>query len=176
VEGAAVCLCLGVSVGSSCVIFPPFLGDAELTAGRNLIGFAASTSGRMRGFFVADVVRCAFSYGCYQMEVFQGECHVPSLLSAFRPPKKLTNEVVPQECSRTFSISGMPLQDARWPWRVMSWPRTRGCFRLWAWFSLILASLRLGCWFVCTEYCVWCWEWWLLARSIKTRFASLIQC
>ncbi|KAK3900282.1 hypothetical protein C8A05DRAFT_17396 [Staphylotrichum tortipilum] len=38
----------------------------------NLIGFAASTSAQMRGFFVAEVVRCAFSYGCYQMEVFQG--------------------------------------------------------------------------------------------------------
>ncbi|KAK4120169.1 hypothetical protein N657DRAFT_674491 [Parathielavia appendiculata] len=37
----------------------------------NLIGFAATTDGRMRSYFVAEVVRCAFSYGCYQMEVFQ---------------------------------------------------------------------------------------------------------
>ncbi|KAK4044114.1 hypothetical protein C8A01DRAFT_31713 [Parachaetomium inaequale] len=37
----------------------------------NLIGFAASTEARMRSYFVAEVVRCAFSYGCYQMEVFQ---------------------------------------------------------------------------------------------------------
>ena len=26
----------------------------------------------MRSYFVIEVVRCAFSYGCYQMEVFQG--------------------------------------------------------------------------------------------------------
>ncbi|KEZ44060.1 hypothetical protein SAPIO_CDS3803 [Scedosporium apiospermum] len=36
----------------------------------NLIGFAASTGERMRSYFVAEVVRCAFSYGCYQMEIF----------------------------------------------------------------------------------------------------------
>ncbi|KAK3294387.1 uncharacterized protein B0H64DRAFT_343731 [Chaetomium fimeti] len=37
----------------------------------NLIGFAASRDMRMRSYFIAEVVRCAFSYGCYQMEVFQ---------------------------------------------------------------------------------------------------------
>ncbi|KAK4233354.1 hypothetical protein C8A03DRAFT_19560, partial [Achaetomium macrosporum] len=37
----------------------------------NLIGFAASTDGRMRSYFIAEVVRCAFSYGCYQMDLFQ---------------------------------------------------------------------------------------------------------
>ena len=41
-------------------------------ADRNLIGFAASTDPRLRSYFVVEVVRCAFSYGCYQMEVFQG--------------------------------------------------------------------------------------------------------
>ncbi|KAK4182948.1 hypothetical protein QBC35DRAFT_135486 [Podospora australis] len=38
----------------------------------NLIGFAASTNPRMRSYFIAEVVRCAFSYGCYQIEVYQG--------------------------------------------------------------------------------------------------------
>ncbi|KAG7290235.1 hypothetical protein NEMBOFW57_000233 [Staphylotrichum longicolle] len=37
----------------------------------NLIGFAAATDLRMRSYFIVEVVRCAFSYGCYQMEVFQ---------------------------------------------------------------------------------------------------------
>ncbi|KAK4129672.1 hypothetical protein N657DRAFT_564033 [Parathielavia appendiculata] len=36
-----------------------------------LIGFAASPDRNMKHHFVAEVVRCAFSYGCYQMEVFQ---------------------------------------------------------------------------------------------------------
>lgn len=39
---------------------------------RNLIGFAAAADLRMRSYFIVEVVRCAFSYGCYQMEVFQG--------------------------------------------------------------------------------------------------------
>ncbi|KAK4225617.1 hypothetical protein QBC38DRAFT_482573 [Podospora fimiseda] len=38
----------------------------------NLIGFVASRDMRMRSYFIAEVVRCAFSYGCYQMEVYQG--------------------------------------------------------------------------------------------------------
>ncbi|CAP61125.1 uncharacterized protein PODANS_3_920 [Podospora anserina S mat+] len=36
----------------------------------NLIGFEASTDIKMKAYFVAEVVRCAFSYGCYQMEIF----------------------------------------------------------------------------------------------------------
>ncbi|KAK4164332.1 hypothetical protein QBC43DRAFT_378745 [Cladorrhinum sp. PSN259] len=37
----------------------------------NLIGYAASRDMRMKSYFMAEVVRCAFSYGCYQMEVYQ---------------------------------------------------------------------------------------------------------
>ncbi|KAK4175771.1 hypothetical protein QBC36DRAFT_353862 [Triangularia setosa] len=36
----------------------------------NLIGFEASDDARTKSYFVAEVVRCAFSYGCYQMEIF----------------------------------------------------------------------------------------------------------
>ncbi|KAK4202427.1 hypothetical protein QBC40DRAFT_276726 [Triangularia verruculosa] len=36
----------------------------------NLIAFEASTDTKKRSYFVAEVVRCAFSYGCYQMEIF----------------------------------------------------------------------------------------------------------
>lgn len=43
-----------------------------LTKDRNLVGFAASRDERMRSYFIAEVVRCAYSYGCYQMEVFLG--------------------------------------------------------------------------------------------------------
>lgn len=54
-------------------MFPPVLSWCCLTdRRRNLVGFAASTDARMRLYFIAEVVRCAFSYGCYQMEVFQG--------------------------------------------------------------------------------------------------------
>ncbi|KAK3986765.1 hypothetical protein QBC44DRAFT_401818 [Cladorrhinum sp. PSN332] len=38
----------------------------------NLIGFASSRDMRMKSYFMAEVVRCAFSYGCYQMEVYSG--------------------------------------------------------------------------------------------------------
>ncbi|KAK4097160.1 hypothetical protein N658DRAFT_434590 [Parathielavia hyrcaniae] len=37
----------------------------------NLVGFAASTDARMKQSFNAEIIRCAFSYGCYQMEAFQ---------------------------------------------------------------------------------------------------------
>jgi hypothetical protein len=47
---------------------------------RNLIGFAASRDMRMRSYFIAEVVRCAFSYGCYQMEVFQGMFPFPCVV------------------------------------------------------------------------------------------------
>jgi hypothetical protein len=45
---------------------------------RNLIGLAGSTDLRMKSYFVVEIVRCAFSYGCYQMDVFQGK-PLPSL-------------------------------------------------------------------------------------------------
>jgi hypothetical protein len=56
------------------VSVPPSLSPVldSLTMNRNLIGFAASTGERMRSYFIAEVVRCAFSYGCYQMEIFLG--------------------------------------------------------------------------------------------------------
>ena len=47
---------------------------------RNLIGFASSKDMRIKSYFMAEVVRCAFSYGCYQMEVFQGTSF-PSIVS-----------------------------------------------------------------------------------------------
>lgn len=76
-DGAAVCLCLGVG----CLLLFLFIllhleaivCTSQLTPRiRNLIGFAASRDIRMKSYFIAEVVRCAFSYGCYQMEVFQG--------------------------------------------------------------------------------------------------------
>ncbi|KAH6695687.1 hypothetical protein F5X68DRAFT_258242 [Plectosphaerella plurivora] len=39
----------------------------------NLVGYATSPDENMRSYFIAEVVRCAFSYGCYQMIVFQGK-------------------------------------------------------------------------------------------------------
>ncbi|EAQ87647.1 predicted protein [Chaetomium globosum CBS 148.51] len=48
-----------------------FVGLKAWTGLPNLIGFAASRDMHMRSYFIAEVVRCAFSYGCYQMEVFQ---------------------------------------------------------------------------------------------------------
>ena len=56
------------------------VGLTDPVVARNLIGFAASTEARMRSYFVAEVVRCAFSYGCYQMEIFQGTSF-PSIVS-----------------------------------------------------------------------------------------------
>jgi hypothetical protein len=35
----------------------------------------------MRSYFMAEVVRCAFSYGCYQMEVFRGMFYLSWLQS-----------------------------------------------------------------------------------------------
>ncbi|KAK3356630.1 hypothetical protein B0T25DRAFT_537093 [Lasiosphaeria hispida] len=37
----------------------------------NLIGLSASNDKRLRSYFIAEVVRSAFSYGCYQIDVFQ---------------------------------------------------------------------------------------------------------
>ncbi|KAG7294047.1 hypothetical protein NEMBOFW57_004109 [Staphylotrichum longicolle] len=48
-----------------------FIGLKAWAGLPNLIGFAASTDARVKQAFNAAVVRCAFSYGCYQMEVFQ---------------------------------------------------------------------------------------------------------
>ncbi|KAK0736198.1 hypothetical protein B0T21DRAFT_366465 [Apiosordaria backusii] len=48
----------------------PWVGLPYVYVWVNLIGFEASTDFRTRSYFVAEVVRCAFSYGCYQMEIF----------------------------------------------------------------------------------------------------------
>jgi hypothetical protein len=40
---------------------------------RNLVGYAASPDEKTRSYFIAEVVRCAFSFGCYQMIVFQSK-------------------------------------------------------------------------------------------------------
>ncbi|KAK0616157.1 hypothetical protein B0T14DRAFT_482257 [Immersiella caudata] len=37
----------------------------------NLIGFAAARDEKMRMYFIAEIVRCLYSYGCYQMPVFK---------------------------------------------------------------------------------------------------------
>ncbi|KAK0710610.1 hypothetical protein B0H67DRAFT_601597 [Lasiosphaeris hirsuta] len=37
----------------------------------NLVGLSAANDNRLRSYFIAEIVRCAFSYGCYQIDVFQ---------------------------------------------------------------------------------------------------------
>ena len=44
---------------------------------RNVIGFAAARDEGMGMHFFAEIVRCAFSYGCYQMPMFKGACPLP---------------------------------------------------------------------------------------------------
>lgn len=81
----------------------------------------------MRSYFVIEVVRCAFSYGCYQMEVFQG------LSESIRPIPSFPGQlrlIFSQPCSRTFSISATRSLAARWLWRASLRPKGWGCFDL----------------------------------------------
>ena len=99
-------------------------------ADRNLIGFAASADPRLRSYFVVEVVRCAFSYGCYQMEVFQGRSIPFSTVLSFlsSPPRLLWLIFCVQLCSRIFSISATPSLAARWLWRALLRGNGWGCF------------------------------------------------